>query len=143
MKAINKIIENGLKENEKELKDNLMELNSVKEIISQNSDFTFNINISYNKDTQLLELLYTLNKDNHKIELSFQMSEVVFNFHCIDISVNIIKYAISYFNKNEFKINIGDYDGDMYVGIKEYIESFCEDEKSNIFIVDKALRKTL
>lgn len=143
MKAVNKIIENGLKENEKELKDNLMELNSVKEIISQNSDFTFNINISYNKDTQLLELLYTLNKDNHKIELSFQMSEVVFNFHCIDISVNIIKYAISYFNKDEFKVNIGDYDGDMYVGIKEYIESFCEDEKSNIFIVDKTLRETL
>lgn len=146
MNAIKKIIEDGLKENEKELKNKLMELEDIKEIISQNKNFSFDIKIFYNKNTQLLELTYTLNKDKHEIELSFQISELIFNFHCIDISVNIIKYAISYFNETEFKVNIGDYNGNIYVGIKEYIDSFYdydEEKKSNIFIVDKTLKKEL
>lgn len=146
MNAIKKIVEDGLKENEKELKNKLMELENIKEIISQNKNFSFDIKIFYNKNTQLLELTYILNKDRHEIELSFQMPELMFNFHCIDISVNIIKYAISYLNETEFKVNVGDYDGDIYVGIKEYIDSFYnydEDKKSNIFIVDKTLRKEL
>ena len=146
MNAIKKIIEDGLKENEKELKNKLMELEDIKEIISQNKNFSFDIKIFYNKNTQLLELTYTLNKDKHEIELSFQISELIFNFHCIDISVNIIKYAISYFNETEFKVNIGDYNGNIYVGIKEYVDSFYdydEEKKSNIFIVDKTLKKEL
>lgn len=144
MNAINKIIENGLKENEKELKNELMKLNSIKEIILKNNNFSFDIQIFYNKNTQLLELTYILSKDNHKIELDFQMNELTFNFRCIDISVTIIKYAINYFNETEFKTNIGDCDGDIYVGIKEYINSFYdENENSNILIVDKTLRKSL
>lgn len=45
MNAINKIIENGLKENEKELKNELMKLNSIKEIILKNNNFSFDIQI--------------------------------------------------------------------------------------------------
>ena len=41
MNAIKKIIEDGLKENEKELKNKLMELDDIKEIISQNKNFSF------------------------------------------------------------------------------------------------------
>lgn len=146
MKAINRMIEEGLKENQNELKKNLMRIDSIQEIISKNKNFSFDIQIFYNRDTQLLNLTYTLNKNNHKIELDFQMRELTFNFNCINISTAIIVYAISYFNGNEFKTNIGDFDGDIYVGIKEFLDSFYdydEDIKSNILIVDKTLRKVL
>lgn len=144
MKAINKIIREGLKENEKKVMEKVMGLNSIKDIMKENSDFSFNINISYKKDLNLLQLSYNFKNSNHEISIDFQMSELVFNMEYIEISTTLIEYAISYFNNTDFKVNIGDFDGDCYVGIKEYIESFFdENESSNLAIIDKTTDKLI
>ncbi len=131
MKAINTMIKECLKQNEKELTNDLLNLKSVKKLIEENKKFNFNISIFYNNKTNLLELTYIFKKDNQQFSVRFQMSELIFNLKCIEISANLIEYAINYFNNTNFKINIGNYDSDNYVEIKEYINSFYDNEINN------------
>ena len=124
MEAINKIIRNGLEQNAKELKSGITELNFYKEILENDKNFDFDINIGYSKGDDLLELYYTIKNGEHEITIQFLMNELTFNFKCYEITPNLLRYAENYFNNKEFKINIGDFDGDYYVGIAEYIRSF-------------------
>lgn len=144
MKAIKTIIKECMEENRNELINDLMNLKSTKKIIEENKDFTFDINISYNYFTNLLELEYTFKRNKQKISVRFQMSEIKFNFNCISISTSLIEYAIDYFNDTESKVNVGNYDGDNYVEIKEYINSFYDkDEKSNLLILDHTIEEEI
>lgn len=140
MEAINKIILNGLEQNAKELKEEIKELNSWKGISEKHPNFDFDVKIGYCKDDDLLELYYTITNVEHEITIQFLMNEFTFNFKCTEITCNLLKYAESYFNNKEFKINIGSFDGDYYVGIVEYIKSFYEKgDKINLFIYDETL----
>lgn len=144
MKAIKTAIKECLEENRNELINDLMNLKSTKKIIEENKDFTFDMSISNIDKTSLLELEYVFKRNEQKISARFQMLELKFNWNCIDISTNLIEYAISYFNNTEFKTNIGNYDGDNYVGIKEYINSFYDDgEKSNLLMLDYAIEEEI
>ena len=138
MESINKIIINGLEQNAKELKSEILDLNFYKEILTNNKNFDFDIKIGYSKGDDLLELYYTIKNEEHEITIQFLMNELTFNFKCYEITSNLLKYAENYFNNKEFKINIGDFDGDDYVGIVEYIKSFYEKgDKINLFIYDE------
>lgn len=140
MEAINKIIKNGLNQNAKELKSEILQLNFYKEILNNNKNFDFDIKIGYSKGDNLLELYYTIKNGEHEITIQFLMNELTFNFKCYEITSNLLRYAINYFNNNDFKINIGGFDGDNYVGIAEYIKSFYEEgDKINLFIYDETL----
>lgn len=144
MKAIKTAIKECLNENAEELKNDLMDLKSTKKLIGENKDFAFDISISYNYNDNALELEYVFKKNEQKISIRFQMSELNFNLNCTNISTNLIEYAIKYFNKKEFKVNIGSFDGDNYVGIKEYINSFYDkDEKSYLVILDYVLEEEI
>lgn len=140
MEAISKIIIKGLEQNAKELKSEILNSKSYKTILDTNKNFDFDIKIGYNKGDDLLELYYTIKDEDHEITIQFLMNELTFNFKSYDISLTLLQYAKKYFSNKEFKINIGDFDGDNYVGIVEYIKSFYEkDEKINLFIYDETL----
>ena len=140
MEAISKIIKNGLEQNAKELKSEILTLNFYKEILAKNPNFDFDIKIGYSAGDNLLELYYTIKDEEHEITIQFLMNELTFNFKCYEITSNLLKYAENYFNNKEFKINIGDFDGDDYVGIVEYIKSFYEKgDKINLLIYDETL----
>lgn len=124
MDAISKMIKNGIEKNVKELKEGLIEINNVKEMISQG--LKFDIYIEYNKTLDLLYIDYTFKKEEKEISVRFQMSELTFNFHATEISIELMKFALSYFNDAEYKVNIGSFDGDEHVGIREYINSFYD-----------------
>lgn len=144
MKAISAMIREGLKENAKELKEELLDLKTVQDINKSNSSFNFDISIFYNNDTKLLEIKYTFTKEQQQISIRFEMSELSFNFNSIEISVELIKYAISYFNKTDYKVNIGNFDGDNYTGIKGFINSFYgAEENSNLCITDDILEEEI
>ena len=102
--------------------------------------FDFDIKIGYSKDDDLLELYYTVTNGEHEITIQFLMNELTFNFKCYEITSTLLQYAESYFTNKEFKVNIGDFDGDNYVEIVEYMKSFYdEDAKINLFIYDETL----
>lgn len=105
MEAINKIIKNGLNQNAKELKSEILQLNFYKEILNNNKNFDFDIKIGYSKGDNLLELYYTIKNGEHEITIQFLMNELTFNFKCYEITSNLLRYAINYFNNNDFKIN--------------------------------------
>ncbi len=140
MEAINKIVKNGLAQNAKELREGIKGLNSWKKISEKHPKFDFNIKIGYSKGDDLLELYYTITNGEHEITIQFLMNEFTFNFKCTEITCNLLEYAENYFDNKEFKINIGSFDGDYYVGIVDYIKHFYEKgDKINLFIYDETL----
>lgn len=143
MDTLYTIIKNGLKENSKKLKNSLLSLESTKEIMQNNKNFDFDIDLSFDKDANskydfhALYIRYTFQKDEQKIYIEFKMNDTLFAWNSTRISATLLDYAVSYFKNEDFKVNIGSYDGDDFVGIKEYINDFYdENEESKLTIYD-------
>lgn len=144
MNLISTILEQGVKENQEELKKDLLGLKSTKALQKENEGFDFDISLFYDLNTNLLFVEYTFTKNEHTITVYFQMSDLTFNWNAVKISTTLMTYATKYFNNEDFKVNIGDYEGDYLVGVKGFIESFYdEDEKSNLSILDKTFKKVI
>ena len=140
MELVKTIIRNGLNQNAKELKAGIVELNPYKKLVEKNKGFDFNVKIGYSRGDDLLELCYEISMIGKRITIQFLINELRFDFYNYDITKNLLRYADSYFNNKEFKINVGDFDGDYLVGIEDYIKSCClENDKVNLFIYDEIL----
>lgn len=144
MDLTNTMIRKGLEQNAKELKSETMNLNFYKKILTNNKDFDFDVKIGYSKGDDLLELYYTIKNKEHEITVQFLMNELTFDLNRYNITSKLLQYAEKYFNHKDFKVNIGDYDGDNYVGIVEYIQSFYQgNDKINLFIYYETLDKEI
>lgn len=142
MKSINTIIRNGIKENEKEIKEILLDINAVKELMNQG--LSFEIKLAFNFNTNLLEVKYEFKKNDNEMSVYFTMNNDVFTSEYLEISINLMEYAFGYFNNEEIKFNIGDFDGDNYVTIKDYLKSLIEEnEELHLMIVDEQLDEEL
>ncbi len=133
MKSVNEMIEIGLKENINELINNIKELNSYNQIMNENKDFQFNVREVFDLSSRMLSVEFVFKNNSKQITAQLTTSEFSFNWNCIDISMSLIKYAVSYFNDKDITFNAGNDDGDYYTNIKEYITlSYLDIEEDSI-----------
>lgn len=145
MDAIRTIVNRGLAQNAKEEYETTLELNSFKELLKNNKNFKFELEEIWDKD-DIIIATYTFYDDDHKLEVVLDIREITLNLNLTRITTSLIEFAIHYFENNneEIKFNDGDYDGDNYVNIKEYIENtFTDEEKEKVEFTDITKRKFL
>lgn len=131
MKSINEMIITGVKTNEKELKGDLSKF-----VNNLFSNINYELKIGYNSNSKLLDIEYRIKKEEKGILVQFQMDNDVYFYNAVDITKELLNFASNYFENKDLKVKMGNSDGEFYVSIEDYMNSFDEETKTFLNIWD-------
>ena len=130
MKSINEMIIEGVKTNEKELRGDLSKF--VNNLFNVN----YELKLGYNSKSKLLDIEYRIKKEEKGILVQFQMDNDIYFYNAVDITKELLNFASNYFENKDLKVKMGNSDGEFYVSIADYMNSFDKETKTFFNIWD-------
>ena len=64
------------------------------------------------------------------------MDNDVYFYNAVDITKELLNFASNYFENKDLKVKMGNSDGEFYVSIEDYMNSFDEETKTFLNIWD-------